>query len=56
VAREHARIWADLRREGRMIGAHDLQIAATGIAHGIALLTTNRREFDRVEGLVVEEW
>jgi tRNA(fMet)-specific endonuclease VapC len=56
VAREHARIWADLARGGRLIGAHDMQIAATGIAHQIPLLTANRREFDRVDGLIVRTW
>jgi tRNA(fMet)-specific endonuclease VapC len=56
VAREHARIWADLAQTGRLIGAHDMQIAATGIAHDLGLLTANRREFDRVEGLVVKAW
>lgn len=56
VAREHARIWADLSRSGRLIGAHDMQIAATGIAHDLGLLTANRREFERVEGLLVRAW
>src|SRR4051812_23372849 len=31
-ARHHARIWADLEARGIMIGAHDLQIAATGLS------------------------
>lgn len=53
VAREHARIWADLARAGQQIGAHDLQIAATAIAHGHGILTSNRREFGRVESLRV---
>ena len=31
-ARVHARIWADLEKRGQMIGSHDLQIAAAGLA------------------------
>jgi predicted nucleic acid-binding protein len=36
-----------------MIGAHDLQIAAAGLALGHDLATLNAREFDRISGLVV---
>lgn len=56
VARHHARIWSDLARQGLMIGAHDLQIAATAIRHDHRLLTANYREFDRVEELLIESW
>jgi predicted nucleic acid-binding protein len=51
TARIHSRLWADLR--ARPIGAHDLQIAATALAHSASLLTANTREFLRVSGLVV---
>ena len=51
VARFHARIWADLMSRGQMIGAHDLLIAATAVAYELPLVTENRREFARVEGL-----
>ena len=52
-ARCHARIWAELQSCGSMIGVHDLQIAAAGIAlsHGVA--TLNVGEFQRVPGLVL---
>jgi predicted nucleic acid-binding protein len=53
VARVHARIWANLLRQGKAIGAHDLLIAATALAHDLPLLTRNAREFTRVEGLRV---
>lgn len=56
VSRIHARIWADLRVRGQLIGAHDLLIAATALRHDLRLATRNRREFDRVEGLAVELW
>jgi tRNA(fMet)-specific endonuclease VapC len=51
VARVHAEIWARLEADGQMIGAHDLWIGATAVAHGMALVTTNRRDFERVPGL-----
>src|SRR4051794_35382642 len=34
VARLYARIGEDMRAMGRPVGAHDLQIAATALAHG----------------------
>ena len=56
TARVHSRLWADLARAGSMIGAHDLQIAATAIAHDLELVTANVREFGRVDDLVVHTW
>lgn len=53
VARVHARIWSSLLRRGGIIGAHDLVIAATALTHDLSLMTRNRREFERVEGLVL---
>jgi len=56
TARAHAQVWADLRRQGAMIGAHDLWLAASCIAHGLVMVTANLREFGRIPGLVVEVW
>jgi tRNA(fMet)-specific endonuclease VapC len=53
VARTHARLWAQLTAAGSPIGAHDLLIAATAIAHEYAVLTDNPRDFERVPGLAV---
>ena len=53
VARVHARIWAELEMRGQIIGAHDLQIAATGLSLGHEIATLNLREFQRVTGLKV---
>ncbi|MGI8428282.1 MAG: PIN domain-containing protein [Solirubrobacteraceae bacterium] len=41
VARVHADVWAQLAARGDVIGAHDLWIAATGLAHGLAVATRN---------------
>jgi tRNA(fMet)-specific endonuclease VapC len=51
VARVHAEIWSQLAKRGEPIGAHDLWIAATAIAHGLALATRNAAHFERVPGL-----
>ncbi len=53
VARAHARIWAELEQGGKMIGAHDMWIAATAVSHGLDVLTSNVAEFERVPGLTV---
>jgi tRNA(fMet)-specific endonuclease VapC len=50
-ARRHAELWAGLARTGKVIGPHDLLIAATALAQGHALVTLNQREFGRVPGL-----
>jgi tRNA(fMet)-specific endonuclease VapC len=42
-----------LQHDGRIIGANDLWIAATGLAYGVPVVTRNDREFSRVEGLRV---
>jgi predicted nucleic acid-binding protein len=51
IARVHADIWADLSERGEQIGAHDLWIAATALAHGLGLATGNAAHFDRIPGL-----
>jgi tRNA(fMet)-specific endonuclease VapC len=56
TARSHARLWADLAGQGRLIGPHDLWLAASCVAHGLAIATANLREFERVPGLEVEAW
>ena len=52
-ARCHARLWAELETRGLIIGAHDLQIAAAGVALNHDVATLNSGEFQRVPGLRV---
>jgi tRNA(fMet)-specific endonuclease VapC len=47
---------AQLELQGTPIGAYDLQIAATALAHGLIVVTRNVREFQRVPGLQIENW
>jgi len=53
VARVHAEIWAVLDARGVPIGAHDLWIAATALAHGLGVATRNASHYGRVPGLRV---
>jgi tRNA(fMet)-specific endonuclease VapC len=52
----YARIRAELERRGAPIGNMDLLIAAHALAEKAVLVTHNTREFERVPGLVVENW
>lgn len=56
VARYHAALWAALAEKGALIGAHDLLIAATALAHGHSVATRDQRSFHRVPGLTVHLW
>jgi tRNA(fMet)-specific endonuclease VapC len=49
-------IRAQLETKGISIGAYDLQIAAIALANNLTLVTHNTREFERVDGLQLEDW
>jgi len=51
-----ARLRADLEAHGESISSFDLLIAATALAHNAVLVTRNRREFERVALLQIEDW
>jgi tRNA(fMet)-specific endonuclease VapC len=55
-ARVAAEVRADLKRKGTPIGRYDVLIAGQALARGLTLVTSNVREFARVEGLAVEDW
>jgi tRNA(fMet)-specific endonuclease VapC len=52
----YAAIRADLKKQGTMIGANDLFIAAHARCLGLTLVTNNSREFRRVRNLAIENW
>ena len=52
----YARVRAALEGAGTPIGANDLLIASHALTLGLVLVTDNVREFERVEGLEVENW
>ena len=49
-------IRAELERQGRPIGVNDLHIAAHARSAGLTLVTNNLTEFERVPGMLVENW
>jgi len=53
TARAHAHLLAAVRASGNPRGAHDLIIAATAIATGRAVVTTDRRGFSDLPGVDV---
>jgi tRNA(fMet)-specific endonuclease VapC len=55
-SQESTVIRADLEGRGERIGAYDVLIAGTALAHGHVLATHNVREFGRVAGLQIEDW
>jgi tRNA(fMet)-specific endonuclease VapC len=52
----YASLRARLEGRGRPIGSSDLLIAAHAMALGCTLVTDNEREFNRIDGLLVENW
>lgn len=55
VARTHAKLFAELEALGKLIGRHDLIIAATALTYGYSVLTLNLRDLERVPGLVIQQ-
>jgi tRNA(fMet)-specific endonuclease VapC len=49
-------IRASLKRRGRPIGAYDLLITGTALAHDLTLVTSNLREFEQIADLRIEDW
>jgi tRNA(fMet)-specific endonuclease VapC len=56
AAEAYGPLRAGLEKSGRLIGPYDLMIAAHALSLNMTIVTNNRREFDRVEGLPVEDW
>jgi len=52
----YAKLRLALERAGTPIGGNDMLIAAQALALGLVLVTHNRREFDRIPRLCVEDW
>lgn len=51
-----ARVRVLLKLAGTPIGPYDLLIAGQALNRGWTLVTSNTREFSRIEGLALEDW
>lgn len=56
AARTYARIWALLAKKGISIGSHDLMIASTCISLGFSVITSDIRDYGKIEGLTIEKY
>ncbi len=56
AAAHYGQIRAELEKAGTPVGTHDMLIAAHARSEGLIVVTRNRREFDRISGLRVENW
>ncbi|KMK51186.1 plasmid maintenance protein [[Actinobacillus] muris] len=56
AAAHFGQIKAALIKQGKIIGENDLHIAGHCRSEGLILVTNNLREFERVEGLRLENW
>lgn len=56
AAEVYAKLRADLERVGQPIGGMDMQIAVHALSLQAILVTNNTRHFERVSGLVLENW
>jgi tRNA(fMet)-specific endonuclease VapC len=56
AAAEYGKIFADLTKRGNRIGLLDTQIAAHAKSAGLIAVTNNIKEFERIDGLILEDW
>jgi tRNA(fMet)-specific endonuclease VapC len=51
-----AAIRAALAKRGTPIGPYDVMIAGTALRRGLVMVTSNGSEFERINGLILEDW
>jgi tRNA(fMet)-specific endonuclease VapC len=56
AAERFGQIKSALERTGNILADADLMIASITLAHGASLVTGNRRHYDRIDGLRIEDW
>ena len=56
ASQHYGAIRSALEKVGRTIGVNDLHIAAHARSEGLTLVTNNLGEFERVPGLMTENW
>jgi len=53
---DFGKIKKELEKKGKIIGPMDLLLAAQAKSKKLILVTNNTKEFERVEGLKIENW
>lgn len=56
MARRFGILKAQLERAGTPVSDLDLQIASIAVENGAPLVTHNRQHFERIPGLMLEDW
>jgi tRNA(fMet)-specific endonuclease VapC len=56
AAFRYGKIRAELERAGQLIGSMDMLIGAHAVSLDAILVTNNIREFQRINGLILEDW
>ncbi|HEX9463054.1 MAG TPA: tRNA(fMet)-specific endonuclease VapC [Alphaproteobacteria bacterium] len=56
AAMHYGNLRAELARKGRPTGPYDLMICAHARSEGLILVTNNVRDFERMNGLRIENW
>jgi len=56
AAAAYGKIRAALEKKGQVIGGLDMQIAGHAISLDMTVVTNNIKEFERVDGLMLENW
>ena len=51
-----AAVRAALAKRGTPIGPYDVMIAGSALRRGLVMVTSNGGEFERVHGLLLEDW
>lgn len=55
-AKQFGQVKAELEAKGKAIGSYDMMIAGHARSHGLIVVTSNVREFKRIDGIRVENW
>lgn len=53
---EYGLIRTELEKKGTPIGPLDTLIGAHALSLGLTIVTNNKKEFERIEGLKIENW
>ena len=53
---KYGRLKARLKKAGKIIGPIDMLLASQALSKDLILVTNNVAEFERIEGLLIEDW